>query len=90
MMHNHQVVQYQPPVNAVEIPKEYDFNLLQPLSDIPESHKVALQQIPQNPVANTCTTNMANTQINVQRNVPEIADFNNCSIGTNNFNLMPE
>ena len=84
-----QVVPFIPQQNAFEIPNEYDFDL-QLLSDIPEGHEVALQQIPQNPVANTSTTNTANTQINVQRNVPELPGFNNCSISTINFNLMPK
>ena len=75
--------------NAVQIPNMYDFDILELMNDLPEDgHNAVLQQIPQNQVATM--TNVANTQINVQKTVPEIPGFHSCSIGPINFNVLPK
>ena len=84
-----QIVPYIQQQNAVQIPNEYDFDILELMNDLPEDgHNAVLQQIPQNQVATM--TNTANTQINVQKNVPEMPGFHNCSIDTINFNILPK
>ena len=85
---NSQVVPFNaktPKQPAIKIPNEYDFDLLELLSDIPASDMMNVQKVPQNTLAVMTTTN---TQINLQRTTPEMPSFNNSSIGTINFNVI--
>ena len=90
--------QNQPQENLVNIPDEYEMDLMALVADMQndnteEENKLAV--VPQNkmptllcsPNANQINSLNQNTQINVNPN-RDIPSFNNCQIGTINFNII--
>ena len=80
--------------NLVEIPDEYEMDLMALIADIQNDDMQEENQIvplpnehPQDPPQQQNRLINANTQINFTRN-PEIPSFNNCKIGTINFNII--
>ena len=86
-----------PQENAVAIPDEYDFDLLQLISEtefetdpvpsnavVPVSTNITPTTLPPQQVQQTSTNN---TQINIANAQRRLPGFFNCSIGTINFNV---
>ena len=80
-----------PEENLVQIPNEYDFDVMALVADI-QDDDMEYKEENQNfnmvpPQMNTTNRTSTNTQINVTKN-PDMPSFAHCQIGTINFNFI--